>query len=188
MSARGYFGLACYRPKTVQNWGSLYRTADIMGAAFIATIGERFRRQASDVLNTWKRVPVFCYPDWDAFAAARPFDCLLVGVELSEQARPLATYSHPERAIYLLGAEDDGLPPKVLAQCQQIVQLPGTRSMNVACAGSVVLTHRVMQRDARGAGEPYIAPLRDVPGLRMGERAIVDAEGRILGAGQLRSE
>lgn len=145
----GYFGLACYRPKTVHNWGSLYRTADVLGAAFIATIGERFRRQSSDVLHTWKRVPVFCHPNWEAFVASRPFDCLLVGIELSARSRPLASYTHPERAVYLLGAEDDGLPPMVLAQCNHVVQLPGSRSVNVACAGTTVLMHRAMQR-----GEP----------------------------------
>lgn len=144
--SRGYFGLACYRSKTSHNWGSLYRTAQILDAAFIATIGERFKRSAADTMDAWKHVPVWCFPDFDAFLAGRPFDCMLVGVELSPQAVPLGTYRHPERAVYLLGAEDDGLPPWVLAKCQAIVQLPGKRSMNVACAGSVVLTHRAMQR------------------------------------------
>lgn len=144
--SRGYFGLVCYRPQTKQNWGSLYRTAGIMGASFIGTIGERFRRSASDVPETWKHIPMFFWDTFAAFQESKPFDSMLVGVELDSRARPLAQYTHPERAIYMLGAEDDGIPPDVLAKCQHVVCLPGERSMNVACAGSVVLTHRVMQR------------------------------------------
>ena len=85
-------------------------------------------------------------PDFDAFMASRPYDCQLVAVEMDERAKMLCDFSHPERAIYLLGAEDNGLPPKVLAQCQSVVCLPGERSMNVACAGSVVIVDRIMRR------------------------------------------
>lgn len=148
-TTRGYFGLACYRPKTSHNWGSLYRSAQVLGAAFIATIGERFRRMPSDTMRSWAHVPTFCYPDFAAFQAARPYDCVLVGIELTPTAKMLCDYTHMERAIYLLGAEDDGLPPEVLRACQHVVRLPGNRSLNVACAGTAVLADRVMRWSRR---------------------------------------
>lgn len=143
---RGYFGVACYRPKTLHNWGSLYRTAQVLGAAFIATIGERYRRSSADTMHSWAHVPVLQFPTWDAFIDARPFDCILTAVELTPDAIMVSDYKHPERAVYVLGAEDDGLPPAVLAACNHVVRLPGDRSLNVACAGTAVLADRVMRR------------------------------------------
>lgn len=51
---------------------------------------------------------------------------------------------HPLRALYLLGAEDHGLPPEVLARCHEVVQVPSPSpySLNVAVAGSLVLYDR----------------------------------------------
>ena len=49
---------------------------------------------------------------------------------------------HPERAAYLLGAEDHGLSPAVLAMCHRIVVLPGRHCLNVAVAGSLILYDR----------------------------------------------
>jgi tRNA C32,U32 (ribose-2'-O)-methylase TrmJ len=48
------------------------------------------------------------------------------------------------RALYLLGAEDRGLPPAVLRQCHQVVRIPCPvdRPLNVAVAGSVVIHDR----------------------------------------------
>lgn len=45
---RGYFGVAVYRPKTEANIGTLWRSATAYGAAFLATVGQRHQRQASD--------------------------------------------------------------------------------------------------------------------------------------------
>jgi tRNA G18 (ribose-2'-O)-methylase SpoU len=71
-----------------------------------------------------------------------------VGVELDPRAKPLNLYAHRERAMYLLGAEDHGLPPSVVDRCHDLIAIPtpATYSMNVACAGSVVMSHRHMSR------------------------------------------
>jgi tRNA G18 (ribose-2'-O)-methylase SpoU len=61
---------------------------------------------------------------------------------------PISSYSHSERAVYLLGAEDHGLPAPILEQCQVVLTIPAERpeSFNVAVAGSIVMFHRFMQR------------------------------------------
>ena len=50
---------------------------------------------------------------------------------------PLEEFEHPDRAIYLLGSEDTGLPKSVVHACHQHVALPAERyeSYNVAMAG-----------------------------------------------------
>lgn len=51
-----------------------------------------------------------------------------------------------KRAIYLLGAEDTGIPDNILNDCDSIVQLPGNYCLNVAVAGSIVLYDRNSKR------------------------------------------
>ena len=59
---RGYFGVAIYHGKSSVNYGSLFRTAQIQGAAFLASIGPRYRPQCSDVLKSWRHLPTFVFP------------------------------------------------------------------------------------------------------------------------------
>ena len=66
----------------------------------------------------------------------------MVGVEIDERAELLHEFEHPKRAIYLLGAEDTGLPEEVLEKCHMIIKLPGNSSLNVAVTGSIVLHDR----------------------------------------------
>ncbi len=58
---------------------------------------------------------------------------------------PLKDFTHPEQCTYLLGAEDDGLPEKVLKHCHEITTLENVNysSYNVAMAGSIVMYHRM---------------------------------------------
>lgn len=139
----GYYGIGIYQHKRDYNLGTLWRSAYILGASFIFTIGKKYKKQTSDVLKTWSRIPLFHYDTFEAFRANIPYDCLLVGIELDDQAAPLHTFDHPKRAIYLLGAEDNGLPPKAREACHHLVQLPGSRSLNVAVTGSIVLHDRI---------------------------------------------
>lgn len=139
---RGYFGIGIENGKTKENVGTLWRTAHLLGASFIFTIGDRYKHQASDTTKAWKHVPFFQYDSFDHFLQSVPRDCQLIGVELDERAKPLKTFEHPERCVYLLGAEDWGLSKEAIARCHELVVLPGEFSMNVAAAGSIVLYDR----------------------------------------------
>lgn len=140
-----YCGIGIMNHKTSHNIGTLWRSAYILGASYIFTIGKKYKKQTSDVLKTWARIPLFHYDDFEDFRKNLPYDCQLVGVELDEKAIPLHEFKHPKRAVYLLGAEDNGLPPKVLSECHHLIQLPGTNSLNVAVTGSIVLNDRVVK-------------------------------------------
>lgn len=142
MSERGYFAVGIYHPKKEVNIGSLWRTANILGAAFMFTVGKRYSNQHSDTMKSWRHVPLFHFPTLEALWESMPFSCPVVGVELDETAIPIESFSHPERAIYLLGAEDHGLPSDVMKRCHALVKLKGETSMNVSVAGSIVLYDR----------------------------------------------
>lgn len=140
---RGFFAVGVELPETPINVGTLWRTADLFGAAYIFTVGERYKRQASDTMKTWRHTPLIHYDTLEDLEAGLPYACPLVGIELDERATMLDCYHHRERACYLLGSEDRGLTRQALALCDDVVQLPGEHSMNVAVAGSIVLYDRI---------------------------------------------
>ncbi len=143
---RGYFGIGIFHTKTETNVGTLWRSASQLGAAFVFTIGRRYKTQASDTMKTERYTPLYHYEDFAHFESNRPMGAELVGVELDARAKPIPGFAHPQRAIYLLGAEDHGLPPEIMAKCQRLVVLKGG-SFNVAVAGSIVMYDRVSNQE-----------------------------------------
>ncbi len=146
MKDQGYFGIGCLNMKTSQNYGTLFRTAQILDADFIFLIGNKFKPQSSDTMKSWKHIPTFIYKDFTDFNKHRPHDCKLIGIEMVDFATKLPEFKHPKQACYLLGAEDNGLTKQAIENCQEIICLPGARSMNVAVAGSIVLYDRHIKR------------------------------------------
>lgn len=143
--SRGFFAVGIEGGKNSVNVGTLWRSANIMGAAFIFTVGRRYKRQPSDTMESWRHIPLFHFDTIDDLKSHAPHDCLLVGVELDDNAIPAHRFAHPERAIYLLGAEDHGLSATALKACQKLVVLPGDHCLNVSVAGSLILYDRHMK-------------------------------------------
>ena len=139
---QGYYGIGIYKTKTEANVGTLWRSAHIFGAAFIFTVGKRYKYQASDTTKAPCHVPLLHFATIDDLRTHLPCGCKLVGVEIAKDAILLEGYCHPARACYVLGAEDGGLPGGVLSECHDIVQLSGDCCMNVAVAGSILIYHR----------------------------------------------
>lgn len=144
--SRGFFEIGVFRGKTPANIGTLWRSAYQLGAAGIFTVGRRYPDQASDTVKAHKHVPMREFADFDAMHAGLPFGCPIVAVEMG--GRDLVGFTHPDRAVYLLGAEDNGIPPSILARCHHVVSLPSIRveSFNVAVAGSLVMFDRMVKR------------------------------------------
>ncbi len=89
----------------------------------------------------------------DDLRAHLPYACSLVGVEIVEEAIYLPRFSHPERACYLLGAEDYGLPREVVACCEHAVRIPGAAyCLNLATAAAIIMYDRVSKRTTRVLG------------------------------------
>lgn len=152
MRPRGYFGIGMEHPKKESNLGTLWRSASNLGAGFIFTIGARYRQQASDTVKAWRHIPLYSFTTLEDFRAhGIPYDCQLIGVEIEDRAVPLARFAHPERCVYLLGAEDHGLTKQATAACQHLVVIPSERCLNVAVAGAIVMYDRATKQGAIAA-------------------------------------
>ena len=139
---RGFFEIGVYHIKSEINIGTLWRSAYQLGASGIFTIGKRYKKQASDTYKATRHIPLRHYLDIDEMLSNRPTGARLIGVEMGGQV--LSTFNHPQQAIYLLGAEDHGLPDRIIEQCNSIVSLEAinTLSYNVAIAGSLIMYDR----------------------------------------------
>ena len=148
---RGYFGIGIFHCKTETNVGTLWRSTAILGADFIFTIGKRYQAQSSDSVKAPRHIPLYHYKDYDDFFQHVPYSCPVIAVELADNSVPLETFVHPERCIYLLGAEDSGIPESILSRCQSTVQLIGDICYNVSTAGSIVMYDRATKALEKGA-------------------------------------
>ncbi|MDA7804155.1 RNA methyltransferase [Crocinitomix sp.] len=140
-----FFGIGLYQPKTGHNIGTLWRTAQILGAAYIFIIDGKYKHQTSDTTKSWSKIPFYRYTDMDHFYDSLPYSTQLVGIEMDSNSQSICTFAHPKRAAYLLGAEDNGLPEAVLEKCHHLIQLPGKSSLNVAVSGSIVIYDRIQK-------------------------------------------
>lgn len=139
----GFYAIGIYRGKTEHNIGTLWRTAYVLGASYIFTVGKRYKKQTSDVVKAWSRIPLFHYDTMEELCSNIPYDTRLIGVEMTDDAIDLHDFEHPQRGIYLLGAEDAGLPNEVIEKCHMMVKLKGNSSINVAVSGSIICHDRV---------------------------------------------
>lgn len=140
--SKGFCAIGVYQGKTEHNIGTLWRSAYILGASYIFTVEKKYKKQTSDVIKTWSRIPLFHYPTIDDLFSNIPYDCRVVGVEITPDAEELHTFAHPKRAIYLLGSENNGLPQSVLEKCHFVIRLKGNSSLNVGVTGSIILYDR----------------------------------------------
>lgn len=142
-AANGFYAIGILNNTTELNIGTLWRSAYILGASFIFTVDRKYKAQPSDVTSAWTKIPLYHYEDIDELFKNLPYSTKLVGIELTEDATLLSRFKHPDRAVYLLGNEQTGLPDYVLNKCHDVVQLPGHYSLNVAVAGSIVAHDRI---------------------------------------------
>lgn len=148
-SYRGFFGIAIYEPKHESNVGVLWRSSAVFGASFIATVGsKRYKTMKSDTMLSHKHLPLFHFNDIGDLKTHLPKGCKLIGVELTDRSNNLQSFVHPEQSLYLLGAEDYGIPFHILQQTDQIIKIntPLNISLNVGVAGSIICYDRVAKR------------------------------------------
>jgi len=97
-------------------------------------------------------------------AMSLPRGCVLVGIELLDDAVALPSFRHPLTAAYVLGPERAGLSPGLLERCDHVVRIPTRFALNVAVAGALVLYDRLLQhgrfaeRPVGSRGKPEALP------------------------------
>ena len=97
-------------------------------------------------MKTPNTIPLYHYTDFNELRW--PHGCELVGVEINERSKELSDFRHPNRCIYLLGAEDSGLPAELIDICDHVIEVPTLKSfcLNVAVAGSIIMHDRFEKR------------------------------------------
>ena len=129
-------GLALWRVADPGNVGTLVRAADALGPSFVALspgcadpTGPKALRASMGAIF---RVSLARFD-----GAPRPRIALV-----PREGRPLWDVELGERATFVVGAERHGLPPDVLADCDEAATIPlaaGADSLNVAVAGAIAL-------------------------------------------------
>lgn len=138
---RGFSVIALDNPKCDLNIGSAMRAAGCFDSALVV-IGThrnpRFRN-VTDTGSQYKHRPLIIVPNvFDAL----PEDCVPVAIDIIDGATPLPDYTHPERAFYIFGAEDNTLGAAITSRCRDVVVIPTDYCMNLAAAVNVVLYDR----------------------------------------------
>jgi tRNA G18 (ribose-2'-O)-methylase SpoU len=154
---RGYFGIGAEGVAKSANVGALLRTAHAFGAAFCFLVGPGFDARAgrlADTADTPAHVPLWRFGTPELIRL--PERCVLVGVELLEEAKDLPSFRHPLNAAYVLGGERFGLSPAMLARCRHVVRIPTRFALNLAVAGALVLYDRMLQH-TRFAARPVMS-------------------------------
>ena len=142
----GYFEIGIFHGKCKHNIGTLWRSAYTFGAHGIFTVGQRYKKQSSDTLKVWRNIPLRHYLTYIDFYEHIPYDAQLVCIEMTNERITLPEFVHPKRAIYLLGAEDDGLPEHIWKHSHTVtIPTPYPFCLNVATAGSIVLYDRYVK-------------------------------------------
>jgi TrmH family RNA methyltransferase len=129
-------GLALWHVGDPGNVGTLIRTADALGPAFVAlspgcadpTSPKALRASMGAVF----RVPTGSFDD-----APKPW----IGL-VPRGSAPLAEIELGDRATFVLGAERAGLPDDIAASCEVLASIPladEAESLNVAAAGAIAL-------------------------------------------------
>jgi tRNA G18 (ribose-2'-O)-methylase SpoU len=143
---RGYAGIGAEGLSKSANVGALLRTAHAFDASFCFLVGTGFDARAgrsADTADTPAHVPLWRFASPEAIQL--PERCVLVGVELLDDAAELPSFRHPLNAAYVLGPERSGLSPALLARCRHVVRIPTRFALNLAVAGALVLYDRLLQ-------------------------------------------
>jgi len=136
-------GLALWHVGDPGNVGTLIRTADALGPAFVALspgcadpAGPKALRAS---MGSLFRVALAGFDE-----APGPRIALV-----PRAGRTLWELELAERATFVLGAEREGLTPEMIQKCDEVASIPlaaGAESLNVAAAGAIALYERRRRR------------------------------------------
>jgi len=140
------YGVALDNIRSAFNVGSIFRTTDGAGLAFLILGGYTPGKENLQVRKTSMKTT-----DWvPGIQAANLKDCLIryrqngypiIGIETAEKAKPYHLYQWPEKAIIVFGNEEYGISNEVLLLCDEFVDIPMfgfKNSINIANAYAII--------------------------------------------------
>lgn len=126
------------------NIGTIVRSAVAFGVEGLMVVGDRKKVRSFGDQNTLR------FLDMQEFQTLK--ECKeeitrqnfrLVGIEIDQRSRNVAKHPFTGNTVFVLGNEGTGLGKNILEICDDLVYIPqhfpGTASLNVAIAGSIVL-------------------------------------------------
>ena len=136
------------------NLGGLCRTAEgfrlesLVLPDLAVTESWAFRKLAASA-HRWQPLTA-CAPDqlipW--IQAQRVAQATVLALTADPQAQPLTCFAFPQRSVLVLGRELTGIPPAVLAHCQEKLTIPQfgqVESLNVQTAAAIAIYEYVRQ-------------------------------------------
>lgn len=132
--------------RSLFNVGSIFRTADALGAAEIYLCGFTGTPLQSKVAKTalgaeqrvaWKKVASVS----KLIAELRERGYAIVGLETGANSLDYRQWKPGQRTAILLGNEERGLSPRVKKQCDTVIHLPmrgSKESLNVSVAAGAI--------------------------------------------------
>jgi tRNA G18 (ribose-2'-O)-methylase SpoU len=143
---RGYFGIGVEGLSKAMNLGALMRTANAFGASFVFTVDAAPALKDAHRSDTSKTSGALPYYQWDTIdQMVMPEGARLVGIELTDDAIELPSFTHPKSAVYVLGRERGGnLSDAMQARCDFMVKIPTKFCINVGLAGALVMYDRML--------------------------------------------
>ena len=141
---RGYFGIGAEGISKPMNLGNLIRSAHAFGASFVFLVDAHYTigSALSDTSQAEAQLPLYRFASVEELVL--PGRCLLIGVELLDEAVELPSFRHPQNAAYVFGPERSSLSPEMVARCDHVVKIPTRFCINLAVAGAIVMYDRML--------------------------------------------
>lgn len=150
---RNDLSIAICRAKNPFNIGAIIRVAHSFLVREIFLIGtEPYYEKAAMGMHKYETI-VECADEASFLDAVRGRP--LVGVERDHAKTTLWEAEMPKDLVFLLGSENDGIPPTLLAACDEVVAIPMygiNHSYPVAIAAGMILCEWARRHDPRGRG------------------------------------
>jgi tRNA(Leu) C34 or U34 (ribose-2'-O)-methylase TrmL len=152
--------VALVDPKFPHNVGAAVRAASCYGVRQVWFSGDRvqllgargYRLPREERMRGYQEVEV---RQSDGFFDAFERDVVPVAVEVRAGSESLIDFDHPERALYVFGAEDGSLGRAVLRHCHRFVIIPTRHCTNLSAAVYTMLYDRHAKRVRAGLEEPH---------------------------------
>jgi len=166
--------VALINPKYPHNLAATIRACSCFGVEWLVYTGNRMKLEELTRLPREERMKGYRDVNW--MQTDKPFDMhpylTPVSVELQPGAVSLASFEHPENALYVFGPEDGSVRSVHKRHCHHFVSIPAHHCLNLSAAINVVLYDRHAKRISAGIENAFT--LKET----RGEIAVPGWEGR----------
>lgn len=140
-------------PKFSSNVGTMARNAELLGfSTLYVSQADRIGRcvGATDTAKSFRRIGQFVTDEKEVIASAKKAGCKIIAVELDNNATDVTEFTHPDDALYIIGSEDKGITPKILADADEVIVIPSDKqwSFNAADSATIVMYDRYFKSSA----------------------------------------